>query len=81
MKPSDELSCTEQTGDVGNEDGAPRANEDLPLGAPPDAKGRTPRTVEGNGEREGGGVERNGGEGRRKRARNTHSLIWVALAD
>ena len=71
------LSCTEQTRDVGNEDGAPRANEDLPLGAPPDAKGRTD---EENGERERG-VERNGGEGRRKRARNTHSLIWAALKD
>ena len=43
------LACTEQTGDVGNEDGAPRANEDLPLGAPPDARGRTD---EENGERE-----------------------------
>ena len=63
MKPSDELSCTEQTGDVGNEDGAPRANEDLPLGAPPDAKGRTPRTVEGNGEREREIERERGGSG------------------
>ena len=65
------LACTEQTGDVGNEDGAPRANEDLPLGAPPDAKGRTD---EENGERERSGEKWRGGEAK---ASTKHSLTHL----
>ena len=70
------LACTEQTGDVGNEDGAPRANEDLPLGAPPDAKGRTD---EENGERERGEwreMEGRGGESEHETLTHSSGLHW-----
>ena len=72
------LACTKQTGDATWETRTGRRERMKIFPSGPLQMRKDGRTRKMERER---GVERNGGEGRRKRARNTHSLIWAALKD